>query len=180
MIGSLWMLLLPWWLVPEHLIFKIKECAHELLVFLLSACDRATSDSLLSLRRPTSLFLITVHVSSVWAEILLLWITTSLLCAWTCRWFLGLFRALFLLDDFLPLGSCLILVSFFLVLLFNQGLVKVVQLFEHSSLKLPVHLLLFRAFIEQWCNFLIHDLKESKYISLELFTTLTSDNFSKS
>ena len=52
------------------------------------------------------------------------------------------------------------LVSFLLVLLFDKGLVEIVQLFEHSLLERPVHLLLFRALIEQRCNFLIHDLKD--------------------
>ena len=57
--------------MPEHLMLEILEGAEELLVFFLSARNRAASDDLLSLR-PTGHFLITVDVPSVRAEILLL------------------------------------------------------------------------------------------------------------
>ena len=57
--------------MPDHFMLEILEGAEELLVFFLSARNRAASDDLLSLRS-TDHFLITVDMPSVRAEILLL------------------------------------------------------------------------------------------------------------
>ena len=57
--------------MPDHFMLEVLKGAEELLVFFLSARNRAASDDLLSLR-PTGYFLITVDMPSVRAEILLL------------------------------------------------------------------------------------------------------------